>query len=63
MITERNLNDVTCNSLMSTYMGLFETNHSIIPETLSEAHDIIFHYLTLLERDFQDFFIRTNIYC
>ena len=55
MITERNLNDVTCNSLMSTYVGLFETNHSIIPETLSEAHDIIFCHLTLLEDDFKDF--------
>lgn len=55
MITERNLNDVTCNSLMSTYFGLYETNHSIIPETLSEAHDIIFRYLTLLEDDFNDF--------
>ena len=55
MITERNLNDITCDSLLITYMGLKETNHSTIPETLSKAHDIIFHYLTLLEHDFNDF--------
>lgn len=55
MITDRNLKDVTCNSLMSTYFGLYETNHSTIPETLSEAHDIIFRHLTLLEDDFKDF--------
>ena len=42
MITKRNLNDVTFISLMITYLGLRETNHSTIPETLSEAHDIIF---------------------
>ena len=55
MITERNLNDVTCNSLMGSYFGLYDTNHSKIPETLSEAHDIIFRYLTLLEDDFKIF--------
>lgn len=55
MISKRNLNNVTCDSLLITYMGLKETNHSTIPETLSEAHDIIFHHLTLLERDFNDF--------
>lgn len=55
MITKRNLNDVTFISLMITYLGLRETNHSTIPETLSEAHDIIFRHLTLLEDDFKDF--------
>ena len=55
MISERNLNNVTCDSLLITYMGLKETNHSTIPETLSEAHDIIFRYLTLLEDDFKVF--------
>ena len=55
MISERNLKNLTCDSLLITYMGLKETNHSTIPETLSEAHDIIFRYLTLLEDDFKDF--------
>lgn len=55
MISERNLNNVTCDSLLITYMGLKKTIHSTIPKTLSEAHDIIFHYLTLLEDDFNDF--------
>lgn len=55
MITKRNLNDVTCISLMLTYSGLRETNHSTIPETLSEAHDIISRHLTLLEDDFKNF--------
>lgn len=55
MISERNLNNVTCDSLLITYMGLKKTNHSTIPKNLSEAHDIILHYLTLLEHDFQEF--------
>lgn len=55
MISERNINNLSCDSLLITYMGLRKTNRSTIPETLSKAHDIIFRHLILLEYDFKDF--------